>query len=102
MDRCKDYFGFAIWFTGFGYIALWPLTGHGIGGIGFGAAWTLPPTLQAIGMLSAVFVVLRAAVAGVAPAARGAPRGGAAMRREVAAARLRPPRWKALRQARRR
>ena len=40
-------------------MALWPLTAHGIGGIGLGAAWTLPPTLHAIGIMSAAFVCLR-------------------------------------------
>ncbi len=28
MNRVQDYFGFAMWFLGLGYIALWPLTAH--------------------------------------------------------------------------
>ena len=28
MNRVRDYFGFATWFLGLGYIVLWPLTAH--------------------------------------------------------------------------
>lgn len=60
MDRCKEYCGFAISFAGLGYIVLWPLAGYG--GRLFGV-WlhplTLPPALQAVGVLSAIFVSVR-------------------------------------------
>jgi hypothetical protein len=61
MNRCKDYVCFVACFTGLSYMALWPITAHGIGGIGLGAAWTLPPTLHALGFMTAAFVVLRSA-----------------------------------------
>lgn len=38
MDRCKDYFGFVVWFAGIGYAVLWPFSASGEGGYPFGAA----------------------------------------------------------------
>ena len=38
MNRIKDYTGFATWFCGLGYIALWPLTSPDLGGKPFGAS----------------------------------------------------------------
>lgn len=37
MDRLKDYIGFAVWFAGLGYIAMWPLASSGDSGVPFGA-----------------------------------------------------------------
>ena len=94
MNRCKDYVAFIVWFAGLGYIALWPLSAGGIGGVGFGAAWTLPPTLHLLGLASAGFVSLRI----VAMAVRRWRRLRAAappLPPDQAAARLRPPRWQA-------
>ena len=79
MNRIKDYIGFAIWFAGLGYIALWPVTSPDLGGKPFGAAifcrdiplsvldflcnsvlpLQLPPSLHVLGFLSALFVTLR-------------------------------------------
>ncbi len=96
MDRCKDYIRFAVWFVGLGYMALWLLTAHGIGGIGFGVAWTLPPTLHAIGLLAAAYVVLRALSMPIRHwRARRAAAVVPAITPEFAAARLWSPRWKA-------
>ncbi len=56
----KEYCRFAISFVGLGYIALWPLAGYG--GRLFGVSLhplSLPPALQAVGMLSAIFVTMR-------------------------------------------
>jgi len=61
MDRCRDYFCFAVSFAGLGYIALWPLAGYG--GDLFGVSLTplvLPPALHLAGTLSAIFVAVRA------------------------------------------
>lgn len=38
MNRCRDYFGFAVWFAGIGYVVLWPVTATGNGGAVFGAS----------------------------------------------------------------
>jgi hypothetical protein len=62
MNRCKDYICFAAWFTGLSYMALWPITAHGVGGIGLGAAWTLSPTLHALRFMPALFVGVRIAI----------------------------------------
>ena len=79
MNRIKDYTGFAAWFTGLGYIALWPVTSPDLGGRPFGATifcrdgalelldmlcnsphpLRLPPALHMLGFLSAVFVAVR-------------------------------------------
>lgn len=37
MERCKDYFGFAVWFAGVGYALLWPFSAIGNSGRPFGA-----------------------------------------------------------------
>ena len=85
MNRFKDYVCFAIWFSGLGYIVMWPLTSSDYGGRLFGASilcragavapldWlcnsahplTLPPALHVIGMLSAVSVTLRALLSAI-------------------------------------
>ena len=79
MNRIKDYIGFAIWFAGLGYIALWPVSSPDLGGKPFGASifcrdvtlsvldllcnsvhpLLLPPTLHALGLLSTLFVAVR-------------------------------------------
>ena len=79
MNRIKDYIGFAIWFAGLGYIALWPITSPDMGGKPFGAfiicgdtplgaldflchsalPLQLPPNLHVLGFLSALFVMVR-------------------------------------------
>ena len=79
MNRIKDYIGFAIWFAGLGYIALWPVTSPDSGGKPFGASifcrdtplsvldflchsalpLQLPPSLHVLGFLSALFVTVR-------------------------------------------
>ena len=79
MNRIKDYAGFAIWFAGLGYIVLWPLTSPEFGGKPFGASifcrdgspsaldllcnsahpLQLPPGLHAMGILSAIVVMVR-------------------------------------------
>ena len=79
MNRIKDYIGFAVWFAGLGYIALWPITSSDLGGKPFGASifcgdtslgmlgflchsalpLQLPPNLHVLGFLSAVFVIVR-------------------------------------------
>lgn len=38
MNRCRDYFGFAVWFAGIGYAVLWPFSANGAGGYPFGAS----------------------------------------------------------------
>jgi hypothetical protein len=38
MDRCRSCFSFAAWFTGIGYVVLWPLTANGDSGYPFGAS----------------------------------------------------------------
>lgn len=66
MDRLKEYGGFAISFVGLGYIALWPMAGYAGGLLGLPLhPLTLPPTLQATGMLAAIFVAIRLALLGV-------------------------------------
>jgi hypothetical protein len=79
MNRIKDYIGFAIWFAGLGYIALWPITSFDLDGQRFGASLfcgdasfraldflcrsglplQLPPNFHVLGFLSALFVVAR-------------------------------------------
>jgi hypothetical protein len=79
MNRIKDYAGFAICFVGLGYIVLWPLTSPEFGGLPFGASifchdgstsaldllcnsthpLALSSGLHAVGILSAVAVMLR-------------------------------------------
>lgn len=50
MNRVKDYIRFAVWFSGLGYIALWPLTAHG--------ALHLSPGLHLAGMMASACVVI--------------------------------------------
>jgi hypothetical protein len=79
MNRIKDYAGFAICFVGLGYIVLWPLTSPEFGGRPFAASvfcrdgspsaldWLcnsahplqLSPGLHAVGILSAIVVMVR-------------------------------------------
>lgn len=78
MNRVRDYGNFAVWFVGLGYMALWPLCSPDANGRPFGASLfchdvagvlnllcnsehplRLPAGLQMLGLLSAVFVVLR-------------------------------------------
>jgi len=62
MDRCKEYSCFALSFAGLGYIALRLLTsfapGGGVSGIAVHSP-VLPPALNAIGTLAAIFAVAR-------------------------------------------
>ena len=51
MTRVRDYISFAIWFAGLGYIAMWLL--------GSPDHSTLPPSLYAVGMATAVLVPVR-------------------------------------------
>ena len=79
MNRIKDYAGFVGWFAGLGYIVLWPITAADLGGKPFGASifcydgassltdllcnsahpLHMPPSLHALGFLSAAFVTIR-------------------------------------------
>ena len=82
MNRLRDYVGFAVWFAGLGYMAIWPLSASGTSGALFGAPLlcraptafgllgvlcntphplTLSPTLHVLGLLSAIAVALRLA-----------------------------------------
>ncbi len=73
MKLVRDYLGFAVWFAGIGYIALWPLA-EGVNGVPFGGLYvcragilsflcdfdpplTLPPALHVLGALSATVVI---------------------------------------------
>ena len=94
MNRCKDYICFVAWFTGLSYMALWPLTAHGIGGIGLGAAWKLTPTLHAVGVMAAAFVTLRM-LAMAFNRWRGPRQAPPLSPLAVARLRPRPQRWKA-------
>jgi hypothetical protein len=55
MDRCKDYFGFAMGFAGIGYAVLWPLTAIGNGGHPF----ALPVGLHALGLAAVLLIAAR-------------------------------------------
>lgn len=79
MNRCKDYFGFAVWFAGIGYAVLWPFSANGNGGYPFGASivcgaehggimaalcnlphpFALPVGLHVLGFAAAVLVTAR-------------------------------------------
>lgn len=79
MDRCKDYFGFAMWFAGIGYAVLWPLSAIGDDGYPFGASivcggshdgviaalcdlphpFTLPAGLHVLGLAAAMAIAAR-------------------------------------------
>jgi hypothetical protein len=83
MDRCKEYFGFAISFAGLGYIALWPLASYGGDLLGVSLhPLALPPALQMTGVLSAIFVAVRLLLAA---ARRWRGRAAAAVRAPQAA-----------------
>lgn len=79
MNRLREYTGFAVWFTGLGYVAIWPLSTSGSSGALFGASilchahpafgmlstlcnmthpLSLSPTLHMLGLLSAIVVAL--------------------------------------------
>jgi hypothetical protein len=79
MNRIKDYTCFAARFVGLGYIVLWPITANELSGEAFGASifcrdgsfslmiflcssghpLGMPPSLHALGFMSAVFVTTR-------------------------------------------
>jgi hypothetical protein len=77
MNRFRDYSGFAVWFTGLGYIVMWPLTISDFGQTASAAAmcpsgaaqpgflcdaahaFMLPPGLHLVGLLASLFVTLR-------------------------------------------
>ncbi len=79
MDRCREYFGFTVWFAGIGYAVLWPLTADGDSGRLFGASvvcgrssggmmaalchlphlLTLPIGLHVLGFVAAALVAVR-------------------------------------------
>lgn len=79
MERCKDYFRFAVWFAGIGYAVLWPLAAVGHGKLLFGTSFicsgagrgvtaalcelphpvSLPLGLHLMGSAAAIAVVLR-------------------------------------------
>ena len=97
MNRCKDYACFIIWFAGLSYMALWPLSAHGVGGIGLGGDWELPPTLHVIGLAAAVFVNIK--IVQLVLARFRKPRAAQAepnpLTPDLVAARLNVGRWKA-------
>lgn len=90
MNRTKDYTGFAIRFTGLGYMALWPLSSPGSGGDLFGASLIcradavalldflchaphplqLSPALHVLGVMSAMFVVAQFSLRAIGRARR--------------------------------
>ena len=96
MNRCKDYACFVAWFAGLSYMALWPLTAHGMGGVGLGADWKLPPTLHVLGLIASLFVLARIAAIAVARLRRRrAAQPEPAVAPDLLAARLNARRWKA-------
>lgn len=85
MNRVWDYIGFAVFFAGLGYIALW-LAGpveH----------LALPPGLHALGFAAAMFVPFRL-IYSAARRRRAAVSAARAVRPRSAATVLRPPRRK--------
>ena len=75
MNRVGEYIRFAMWFTGLGYVVLWPLTAYDVG-----VRLHLSPGLHLAGMMSSTGVLIclllrplrrrwraRAAGAGAAP-----------------------------------
>lgn len=52
MARLRDYIGFAVWFAGLGYMAIWLLAWRSLGG-------ALPPSLHILGALLAFFVAVQ-------------------------------------------
>lgn len=95
MNRIKDHTCFAACFAGVGYIVLWPVTAGEFGGATFSAAlfcydgaagWLsflcnsaqplrLPPGLQALGFVSALFAAARLVVCLYKRSRRAAPPG---------------------------
>jgi hypothetical protein len=67
MNRVWDYAGFAVWFVGLGYIAVWFVPDHG----------SLSPALHVVGLTAAGLVAVRLMVLAIArlrrPAAGVAP-----------------------------
>ncbi len=78
MNRCREYFGFTVWFAGIGYAVLWPLTADGNSDRLFGASvvcspsggmlavlchlphpLTLPIGLHVLGFTAAILVAAR-------------------------------------------
>jgi len=57
MNRVWDYFGFAIWIAGLGYIVMWL--------IGSSDHLTLPPGLHTLGVAAAMLVPVRLALRAV-------------------------------------
>ena len=53
MNRLRDYVGFAIWFAGAGYVAIWPLSASGSSGALFGASLLcrVPTAFSLLGVL---------------------------------------------------
>src|SRR5665647_2841414 len=92
MSRIKDYAGFVGWFSGLGYIVLWPITSANLSGKPFGASifcrdgafsvpdflcnsarpLQMPEGLHALGFLSALFVTARLLVHGYKRSRRAA------------------------------
>jgi amino acid transporter len=83
MNLVRDYLNFAAWLLGIGYVVLWPFTALPASGAPLAAAQvcalaplrflcalphplSLPLGLQIIGGLSAVWVILRLAMRGIA------------------------------------
>jgi hypothetical protein len=85
MNRVWDYIGFAVWFAGLGYIAMWlaGLLGH----------LTLPPGLHALGVAAAMFVPVRLFYRAVCRRRTGVST-ARVVRPHSAATVLRPPRRK--------
>ncbi len=89
MNRFWDYFGFAVWFIGLGYIVMWPLTMSDFGQTASAATicgggalppgllcdsargLMLPPGLHLAGGLAAIFVTLRLLTMAIKRAIRG-------------------------------
>ena len=77
MNRVWDYIGFAVWFAGLGYIAMWLF--------GTPGQLALSPGLHAVGVASAMFVPVRLLLRAVAA--------HTAVRPRMPATVLRPP-WR--------
>ncbi len=82
MHRVWDYFGFAVWFAGLGYIVMWLLSSPDL--------LLLPPALHLLGVASALFVAVRLLLRAVGR--RRAAVGAVPARKPTAV--LRPPRRK--------
>ena len=64
MNRVWDYIGFAVWFAGLGYIAMWL--------VGSPDHLVLPPALHAVGVAAAVLVPVRLVLRAVGKQRTGA------------------------------